>query len=406
MAPSRMTMSRQLRNFLYLHGEVGKIQNQVRETELKLSKGRKGKKLAPNELKRLELELEGQYQVLHGFETKLNRKVETLLQQMVIKISLVEEVAVLSYLKMKGWRGSVEVDAERWQSKAIEMVLDKSLPFTTTNPIPIAFSSMVSVKLTLNSISRVTKFKCGGFVLGICVNHAIFDGITPMEFINSRGEIARGLVLKVPPSLDRTILKARNPPKIEFPHYEFIEIEDISNTADVYKEEKMVFRSFCFDPDKLEKLKMKAMEDGVVAKCTTFKALSAFVWKARSQALKPKPDQQTRLLLAVDGRCRSNPPMPQKFFGNGVVINYLCSAGELIEKPLPSAVRQVQEAIMVVTESYMRFAIDYLEVNRRARPSLTATLFITTWVSLSFHATDFGWGETLKIYIITIDRTT
>ena len=48
----------------------------------------------------------------------------------------------------------------------------------------------------------------------------------------------------------------------------------------------------------------------------------------------------------------------------------------------------------MVTDSYMRSAIDYFEVTR-ARPSLAATLLITTWTKLSFHTTDFGWGEPL-----------
>ncbi|KAG0456345.1 hypothetical protein HPP92_024133 [Vanilla planifolia] len=39
----------------------------------------------------------------------------------------------------------------------------------------------------------------------------------------------------------------------------------------------------------------------------------------------------------------------------------------------------------------MRSAIDYFEATR-ARPSLSATLLITTWSRLAFHTTDFGWG--------------
>lgn len=90
------------------------------------------------------------------------------------------------------------------------------------------------------------------------------DGISAMQFVNSWGETARGLPLKVLPFLDRSILKARNPPKIEFPHHEFAQIEDISDTTKLYEEEEMVYRSFCFEPEKLEKLKKKAMEDGVL----------------------------------------------------------------------------------------------------------------------------------------------
>uniref|UniRef100_A0A6N2NJV5 Omega-hydroxypalmitate O-feruloyl transferase n=1 Tax=Salix viminalis TaxID=40686 RepID=A0A6N2NJV5_SALVM len=202
---------------------------------------------------------------------------------------------------------------------------------------------------------------------------------------------AQGLPLDAPPFLDRSILKARIPPKIEFPHHEFAEIEDVSDTSKLYEEE-MLYRSFCFDPEKLDRLKEKAMEDGVLAKCTTFQVLSAFVWKSRSQALKMVPDQQIKLLFAADGRSRFEPPIPEGYFGNAIVLtNSLCTAGELMENNLSFAVRLVQEAVKMVDDSYMRSAIDYFEVTRD-RPSLAATLLITTWSRLSFHTTDFGWG--------------
>ncbi|XP_057972557.1 omega-hydroxypalmitate O-feruloyl transferase-like isoform X2 [Malania oleifera] len=243
-------------------------------------------------------------------------------------------------------------------------------------------------------VAQVTKFNCGGYVLGLCMNHCMFDGLGAMEFVNSWGETARGLPLKVPPFLDRSILKARNPPNIEFAHHEFAEIKDISDTTKLYEEE-ILYSSFCFDPAKLETLKMKAMEDGVLSKCTTFEALSAFVWRARSQALNLRPNQETKLLFAVDGRSRFDPPIPNRYFGNGIVLtNSLCSAGELMDNPLSFTVGLVQKAVAMVNDSYMRSAIDYFEITR-ARPSLAATLLITTWSRLSFHTTDFGWGEPL-----------
>ncbi|KAL3627639.1 histone H3.1 [Castilleja foliolosa] len=237
---------------------------------------------------------------------------------------------------------------------------------------------------------QVTKFKCGGFVVGLCMNHCMFDGIGAMEFVNSWGEIARGDKLKVPPFMDRTILKARNPPKIEFTHHEFAQIEDLSNIGDLYE---MQYMSFCFDSEKLEKLRKKAMQYGTLTKCTTFEALSAFVWKARTEALNLKPDQTTKLLFAVNGRTRFDPTIPEKYFGNAIVLtNSICSAGELVGNNLSFGVELVQEAVNMVTDDYMRSAVDYFEVNR-ARPSLSSTLLITTWSSLSFHTTDFGWGE-------------
>ncbi|KAL9313967.1 hypothetical protein ACSQ67_019419 [Phaseolus vulgaris] len=242
---------------------------------------------------------------------------------------------------------------------------------------------------------QVTKFKCGGFTLGLCMNHCMKDGLCAMEFVNAWSETARGLDLKIAPFLDRTIIKARDPPKVEFKHNEFAEIKDVSNTKKLYEEETMLYRSFFFDPEKLDLLKKKATEDGVLSKCSTFEALSAFVWRARTAALRMQPDQQTKLLFAVDGRSRFVPPIPEGYFGNAIVLtNSLCEAGELLKNPLSYSVGLIQKAIDMVTDSYIRSAIDYFEVTR-ARPSLTATLLITTWTKLSFHTTDFGWGEPL-----------
>ncbi|KAJ1411866.1 Transferase [Sesbania bispinosa] len=239
---------------------------------------------------------------------------------------------------------------------------------------------------------QVTKFKCGGFVLGVNVNHCMNDGVSAMQFVNSWGEIARGIDLKIQPFMDRTILKARNPPKIEFPHHEFATIEDVSGTDKLYEEE-LLYGSFCFDQDKLEMLKKKATEDGVMKKCSTYEALSAFVWRARTEALRMHPNQQVKLLFAVDGRSRFVSPMPKGYFGNAIVLsNALCKAGELLKNPLSFTVGLIDKAIDMVTDSYMRSVIDYFEV-KRTKPSLTATLLITTWTRLSFNDADFGWGK-------------
>lgn len=91
----------------------------------------------------------------------------------------------------------------------------------------------------------------------------MFDGISAMEFVNSWAETARGLTLSVPPFLERSILKSREPPKIQFPHQEFKEIEYLSDSPNLNQEE-IINGSFFFDPEKLQQLKRKAMEDRVL----------------------------------------------------------------------------------------------------------------------------------------------
>ena len=75
----------------------------------------------------------------------------------------------------------------------------------------------------------------------------MFDGISAMEFVNSWGEVARGLPLSITPFLDRSILMARNPPKIEYLHQEFAEIQDKSTNNNSYDDD-MIYNSFCFNP--------------------------------------------------------------------------------------------------------------------------------------------------------------
>ncbi|KAH7835619.1 hypothetical protein Vadar_028034 [Vaccinium darrowii] len=232
--------------------------------------------------------------------------------------------------------------------------------------------------------AQVTKFKNGGFVLGICMNHMILDGIAASEFFNAWGEIARGLPLKAPPFLDRRILSARNPPKVEYPHHEFSEVEDISNLDARYKEE-IIHKSFCLDHEMIEKLKMVAMEDGTLVKCTTFEVISSFIWKNRTHALKPHGDQKTKFLLVVDARSRFDPPLPKNY------------CAELMTKPLSYAVKLVREAIQMVTDDYMKSAIDYLEVEKPSTFLAPTTLVLTKWTRLSLDTVDFGWGQPFLI---------
>ncbi|XP_038990034.1 omega-hydroxypalmitate O-feruloyl transferase-like [Phoenix dactylifera] len=252
---------------------------------------------------------------------------------------------------------------------------------------------------------QVTRFRCGGFVVGLAMNHCMVDGLAAMGFLKSWAEIARGLPLSTPPFLDRTILRARQAPKPEFPHHEFDDIEDVSNLAQLYTSEPLQHRSFTFDAAKLGRLKQMAMEgDGPLESYTSFTALTGLIWRARTRALNMGPHQKTKLLFAVDGRARLEPPLPVGFFGNGIILACcLCEAGELLDQPLSFAARLVQTAVRGTTDGFIRSAIDYYEVTR-ARPSLTATLLVTTWTQLGLSSLDFGWGEAVQTGLVDLPQ--
>lgn len=224
-----------------------------------------------------------------------------------------------------------------------------------------------------------------------------------MEFVNSWAETARGVTLTNPPALDKSILMStqagENSLSISIP-----EISDVSNLESLYQEEQMVYKSFSFDQNKLAGLKKSAMENGDMSYCSSFTALAALLWRLRSQALKMKPEQQTRLVFTVDIRPKlKTTPLPKGFFGNGALTaDCVCTAGELIEKPFSFAAKAVQNAIQRVNEDYIRSYIDNFDIH--ATPSFTATLVITSWTRIPFNTADFGWGEPTQFGSIAIPK--
>lgn len=83
----------------------------------------------------------------------------------------------------------------------------------------------VDYSLEIDSYSllvlQVTYFKCGGVCLGVGMQHNVVDGTSGIHFINTWSDITRGLDLKTPPFINRTLLRAHNPPTPTFQHIEY-----------------------------------------------------------------------------------------------------------------------------------------------------------------------------------------
>ncbi|CAM6097014.1 unnamed protein product [Calypogeia fissa] len=69
---------------------------------------------------------------------------------------------------------------------------------------------------------QVTRFKCGGVAFGVKTHHYVNDGVSGTQFNNTISEFARGASVTVTPWVDRSLLRARNPPTPKFPHVEYL----------------------------------------------------------------------------------------------------------------------------------------------------------------------------------------
>lgn len=272
--------------------------------------------------------------------------------------------------------------------------------------VPTKFDATVVFELPLLAI-QVTTFKCGGYTVGVMMNHTLFDGPGAIGFFMNYTALARGEELLYEPDFDRTPLKARDPPTPTHEHFEFFKLSDLTGTDNpfttpgsaeaeyVAMQNSMdhVTRVIPFTPEMIEILKKRALEGDTIKRVSTFEAVAAHLWLARTKSVDLMPDMPTNLLFAVDIRRRMKPPLSKHFAGNGVFSSCARATPEEIEKmSFVEAVQHIQKAIERVTDDYVRSSIDWGQINRGV-PALFGGFFLSAWWKMPFYEIDYGWGK-------------
>ncbi|MFS7940439.1 putative quinate O-hydroxycinnamoyltransferase [Helianthus anomalus] len=245
---------------------------------------------------------------------------------------------------------------------------------------------------------QVTYFKCGGVSLGVATHHRVADGTSTFHFKNTWSDIARGLDITLPPFIDRTLLRARDPPQPLFKHVEYHPDLTVNSPLQVpLGESKTVFSVFKLTQNQLDALKAKSKEDGNMIRYSTFEILSGHIWKCVGKARGLPDDVKTKLYFSVDGRARLQPPLPRGYFGNVVfTATAIATAGEIQSKPSWYASGKIHDALAMMNNDYLKSAIDYLEEHDCHKPEVSykyTNLQIISWARIPIHDADFGWGR-------------
>ncbi|KAG6517959.1 hypothetical protein ZIOFF_021359 [Zingiber officinale] len=257
----------------------------------------------------------------------------------------------------------------------------------------------------------VTHFKCGGAALGVGMQHHAADGFSGLHFINSWSDVARGIGITIQPFIDRTLLRARDPPNPSFTHIEYLPPPSMkdslpSNTmpptinSAKSSSSTTAVNIFKLTREQLNLLKAKAPPGG---NYSTYVLLAAHVWRCTCIARDLQPDQMTKMYIATDGRQRIQPPLPQGYFGNVIfTATPIAPASEVASSeggPSPAA-KTILEALSRMDASYLQSALDYLEMQpdlgalvRGAHTFRCPNIGLTSWVRLPIHDADFGWGR-------------
>ncbi|KAM6552713.1 hypothetical protein CsatB_013475 [Cannabis sativa] len=285
-----------------------------------------------------------------------------------------------------------------------------------------ALAPIVDYSIDISSypllLLQVTYFKCGGVSLGVAMDHHVVDGISAVHFLNSWSDIARGVDLKSPPFIDRTMLCARNPPKPIFDHIEYKPpLPMIKTTTSSSCESQVDVAIYKLTNEQLKTLKAKCVsytngDDKNKPRYTTYEILAGHVWRCVCKARKLSNDQETKLYTLVDGRSRLQPPLPPGFFGNTIFsATPIVKAGELLESNENTwyAVNQIHSTLKRIDDCYLRSALDYLELqpnlsalSRGSHTFRSPNLGIISWIRLPFYDLDFGWGRPIFVGPSTI----
>ncbi|KAG6517950.1 hydroxycinnamoyltransferase-like [Zingiber officinale] len=251
----------------------------------------------------------------------------------------------------------------------------------------------------MHARTQVTHFKCGGAALGVGTQHHVVDGSSAIHLMNSWTDVARGVGIAVQPVIDRTLLRARDPPNPSFTHIEY-QPPPSMNTSAAQVASPAAVRIFKLTREQLNLLKAKAPPGDSYS---TYVLLAAHVWRCVCLARDLPPDQMTKMYIATDGRQRVQPPLPQGYFGNAIFTTTPIAAAREVTSPEggPSpAAKTIKEALVRMDTNYLQSALDYLEMQpnlealvRGAHTYRCPTLGLTSWTHMPIYDIDFRWGR-------------
>ncbi|CAL5051471.1 unnamed protein product [Urochloa decumbens] len=243
--------------------------------------------------------------------------------------------------------------------------------------------------------AQVTRLRCGGVVLGLALHHSVVDARSAAHFVETWASLARAGGdagdAPLPPCFDHRLLSARPSPTVLYDHPEYKPepapapvAHAVSTTAG--------YASAIITLTKAQVTALKARCAGA----STFRAVVALVWQCACRARSLPDDAETRLYSMIDMRARLAPPLPPGYFGNAVVrTSVSATAGEVVSNPVGYAARRAL-AVTSQGDDYARSLVDYLEgvdaMNLPRSGISRAHLRAISWMGMSLHDSDFGWG--------------
>lgn len=128
--------------------------------------------------------------------------------------------------------------------------------------------------------------------------------------------------------------------------------------------------------------------------CSTFELLTACLWRCRTIALQPNPEDDMPIIWAIDARKMFNPPVPVGYYGNAICItSAISTARDLCNEPLGYALELEMKANKNVTKEYTRAVSNLIAITRWLQFADFRPYIVSDLTRVRFDLVDFGWGK-------------
>ncbi|XP_051129631.1 methanol O-anthraniloyltransferase-like [Andrographis paniculata] len=242
---------------------------------------------------------------------------------------------------------------------------------------------------------QVTRFICGGFSLGILLNHTVADGAGLKQFLEAVGELAKGAAApSVPPVWSREVLNARSPPEITYVHHEFD--RTLSSTDHprnlVYPYDTFVLTSVFFGQKEIRALSNQLLQKSPIS---SFDMITACLWKCRTIALEPHPEDTVLISILTNVRHpRFGLSIPRGYYGNAFAYPAAISkANILCTSPLSYGVELIRKTKLELSKEYVKSVADLLVIKGRPKYVDMWNYIVSDLRRLEMDKVDLGWGN-------------
>ncbi|KAJ7534074.1 hypothetical protein O6H91_13G078400 [Diphasiastrum complanatum] len=309
------------------------------------------------------------------------------------------------------WAGRIQRNGAGWEVVVINdegvVVVDASSDGTVEELMPFDPSPAL-LDLVPNTeradelmLIQLTRFSCQGLTVGVAWHHRLADGQGFMVFMNEWVRAVKGLPPSCIPVHDRSALIS-DIAKITLQDALQGDVVDISDPEESPLQPAVSAKKIHFSVDKLEKLRSNVDLNGGSAheeSFSTFKILTAHLWRCITKSRKIEINTHTGLLISVDARRKLRPPLPDSYFGNVTFSPFPCTtAQQLLDNPISFAASLIHAAIQGVDDLYIRSTLSFMECQLSTTESqmpqkLSPNLVVASWVRFPLYEMDFGWGS-------------